>query len=219
MRKSPARLGSSLEAPKLSCCGCLSHTRLEQSFSTLSWSVFKSCGQSQLFKYREIALNEFRSQSTESHSAFPIDFPHQQAHDQSCGDDTGSQSWSDFGILTDMEKRIPWKSSCWNRVKHCGRIEPFDGEAHLYVHHTKPAAVFQGSQSIKLRASGPAHSGFAALAIALALRLLQETSFGQTLMVVGSAPVLLLLLLFSKPGAHGLVAGLATGGPTGPPGI
>ena len=51
------------------------------------------------------------------------------------------------------------------------------------------------------------------------LRLLQETSFGQTLAAVGSTPAGLLLLRFSKPGAHGLAADLATGGPTGPPWI
>ena len=32
----------------------------------------------------------------------------------------------------------------------CGRTERFDGGAHLDMHHTKPAAVFQGSQSIRL---------------------------------------------------------------------
>ena len=51
------------------------------------------------------------------------------------------------------------------------------------------------------------------------LRLLQETSFGQTLAAVGSTRAELLLMPFSKPGAHGLAADLATGGPTGPPGI
>ena len=51
------------------------------------------------------------------------------------------------------------------------------------------------------------------------LRLLQETGFGQTLAAVGSTPAVLLLSLLSQPGAHGLAADLATGGPTGPPGI
>ena len=51
------------------------------------------------------------------------------------------------------------------------------------------------------------------------LRLLLETSLGKTLAAVGSTPAGLLLLRFSKPGAHRLAADLATGGPTGPPGI
>ena len=51
------------------------------------------------------------------------------------------------------------------------------------------------------------------------LRLLQETSLGKTLAAVGSTPAGLVPLRFSKPGAHGLAADLATGAPTGPPGI
>ena len=51
------------------------------------------------------------------------------------------------------------------------------------------------------------------------LRLLQETSLGKTLAAVGSTRAGLAPLRFSKPGAHGLAADLATGGPTGPPGI
>ena len=42
---------------------------------SLSWSVFKSCGQSQLLKYQEFAPCKFRSQPTESQSAFPTGFP------------------------------------------------------------------------------------------------------------------------------------------------
>ena len=38
------------------------------------------------------------------------------------------------------------------------------------------------------------------------LRLLQETSFGQTLAAVGSTRAVLLLMQFAKPGAHGLAA-------------
>ena len=52
------------------------------------------------------------------------------------------------------------------------------------------------------------------------LRLLQETSYGQTLVAaVGSTRAGLPPLRLSKPGAHGLAADLATGGPTRPPGI
>ena len=51
------------------------------------------------------------------------------------------------------------------------------------------------------------------------LRLLQETSLGKTLADVGPTQVGLLPLRFSTPGAHGLAADLATGSPTGPPGI
>ena len=55
---------------------------------------------------------------------------------------------------------------------------------------------------------------------ATAMKVLKrETSVGQTLAAVGSTRAVLLLLQFSKPGAHGLAADLATGGPTGPPGI
>ena len=42
---------------------------------------------------------------------------------------------------------------------------------------------------------------------------------GKTLAAVGSTPAGLVPLRFSKPGAHGLTVGLATGGPTGPPRI
>jgi len=48
---------------------------------------------------------------------------------------------------------------------------------------------------------------------------LQETSLGKTLVAAGSTPAGLVSLRFSKPGAHGLAAGLATGGPTLPPGV
>ena len=47
------------------------------------------------------------------------------------------------------------------------------------------------------------------------LRILLGTSLGKTLAGVGSTPAGLLLSLFAKPGAHGLAADLATGGPTG----
>ena len=52
----------------------------------------------------------------------------------------------------------------------------------------------------------------------LSLRILQETSCGQTL-AARSTPAGLLLLPFSKPGGHGLAADLTNGGATGPPGI
>ena len=80
-----------------------------------------------------------------------------------------------------------------------------------------PLAIFQAQVPTHHQPWLSARSGFAALAI----RLLQETSFGQTLAVVGSTPVGLLLLLFAKPGAHGLAADLATGGLTTllPPGM
>ena len=51
------------------------------------------------------------------------------------------------------------------------------------------------------------------------LRLLPESSFGKTLAATGSTRLVPPPLQFSKPGAHGLAADLATGGPTGPPGI
>ena len=51
------------------------------------------------------------------------------------------------------------------------------------------------------------------------LRPLRETSLGKTLAAVGPTRAGLLPLRFSTPGAHGLAADLATGGPTGPPGI
>ena len=50
-----------------------------------------------------------------SHSAFPTGFPQALVETKSI--------LIRFCILTEMEKRTPWKSSRWNRVGHCGRIE------------------------------------------------------------------------------------------------
>ena len=51
------------------------------------------------------------------------------------------------------------------------------------------------------------------------LRLLQGTSFGETLAAVGSARAGLVLLPISKSRIDGTTTDLATGRPTGPPGI
>ena len=56
-------------------CGGESNPEITIIACTLSWSVFKSCGQSQLLKYQEFGCSKFRSQPTESQSAFPTGFP------------------------------------------------------------------------------------------------------------------------------------------------
>ena len=59
-----------------------------------------------------------------------------------------------------MEKRTPWKPSRRNRVQHFGRTDRFDGGSHLDIvmHHPKPAAVSQRSQSISLGVGGANHA-------------------------------------------------------------
>ena len=56
-------------------------------------------------------------------------------------------SFFSFAWIPGLISRRP---SSWNRVGYFCRSGRFNGGAHLYMHHTKPAAIEKGSQSIRL---------------------------------------------------------------------